>query len=428
VYLLYDAVGNRVQLDITLQTHPTQTTNYGYNDIYELTSVTGDQTDSYDYDNVGNRELADGTIYTSNILNQYSDVGGATYGYDLNGNLIFNTVNNYTYDAENRLSSFNDGVTNASYEYDAFNRRVSKTVDGVTTQFVYDGDEVIAEYNDIGALEAEYVTGNSIDEILTMERGGSTYFYHYDGLGSISEITDDLGNIVENYTYDAFGNITSALSSIGNPYYFTGRRLDEESGTYYYRARQYDPSIGRFLQRDPLGMVDSANLYSYVTNNPINFIDPFGLKEYLIISASGGGSAGIFAAEGGGYYVIDLKNKQITEFEYVGVGLGVGFGGSANLEVGVYDVDNISDLSGAGTAVSFFAAAGGGISASVLGPELNKGKSNAGGIAGVSGGVGVGLSGLFTYSWQQGIIDYSHLPDKIKNTFDDYFNKLCENK
>lgn len=96
-----------------------------------------------------------------------------------------------------------------------------------------------------------------LDEVLTMERNGTTYFYHYDGLGSVTDLTDQSGNIIEHYDYDVYGNITSALSSVGNPYYFTGRRLDDETGIYYYRSRQYDPVIGRFLSRDPLGERDS---------------------------------------------------------------------------------------------------------------------------------------------------------------------------
>ncbi|MCK5179938.1 MAG: RHS repeat protein [Candidatus Omnitrophica bacterium] len=207
-----DGVGNRLTTQRTQQTQPTQTTNYDYNDIYELTGVTGTQANTYDYDAVGNRELVDSVdTYTSNSLNQYMDVNAVTHNYDGNGNLTYNGTNMYVYDRENRLTDFNNGGGGnvASYKYDALNRRVAKTVDGVTTLFVYDGDSVIEEYDSLGGLEAEYVLGSSIDEVLTMERGGTTYYYHYDGLGSVTEITDNTGTLIENYTYTPYGVILS---------------------------------------------------------------------------------------------------------------------------------------------------------------------------------------------------------------------------
>ena len=138
------------------------------------------------------------------------------------------------------------------------------------------GFQVIEERDAADALQARYTYGSGIDEPLTMERGGQTYYYHRDGLGSVSEISDQSGNLVERYEYDVYGaptifdsndNVLNA-SAIGNPYLFTGRRYDPESGNYYYRARIYSPELGRFLQTDPLGYVDGLNLYAYVGNNP----------------------------------------------------------------------------------------------------------------------------------------------------------------
>ena len=114
-----------------------------------------------------------------------------------------------------------------------------------------------------------------------MERGGSVYFYHRDGLGSVSEVSDQSGTLVERYVYDVYGrpqifdSTDSELtaSAIGNPYLFTGRRYDPESGNYYYRARIYSPTLGRFLQSDPLGYVDGLNLYAYVGNNPLVYAE-----------------------------------------------------------------------------------------------------------------------------------------------------------
>ncbi|MCK4830194.1 RHS repeat-associated core domain-containing protein, partial [bacterium] len=146
-----------------------------------------------------------------------------------------------------------------------------------------------------GFVMAEYVYGGWIDEVLTMDRGGNTYYYHTNALCSIVALSDSAGDIVEHYRYDAYGkpeifvgagvdgiwftgdDVAAAYSVVGNPYLFTGRRLDEETGFYYYRARYYGPERGRFLQRDPLGYVDGMNLYEYADNNTVNLTDPLGL-------------------------------------------------------------------------------------------------------------------------------------------------------
>jgi RHS repeat-associated protein len=206
-------------------------------------------------------------------------IGGVNYTNSTNGNIISDGTSTFGYDAENRLISFDTtGTTNdATYAYDALGRRVKKTVNGTSTFFVYDGDDIIADYSSAGTLLREYIHGDKVDEILAMQAGANTYYYHYDGLGSVTEITDDTGAIVENYTYDPYGTPSLTISTINNRYRFTGREYDEESGLYHYRARAYSPAIGRFMQRDPIGILGGINLYAYVGNRPINYTDAYGL-------------------------------------------------------------------------------------------------------------------------------------------------------
>ncbi len=174
----------------------------------------------------------------------------------------------------------------------SYQNRISKTVNGITTHYAYDGSNVIAEYNDSGTMLRRYIYGPGIDEPMAMidETSGEWYFYHTDALGSVVAVYNAYATtpaIVEEYVYDVYGSVTIldasgsviTSSAINNPYMYTGRRYDEESGLYYFRARYYDASIGCFLSVDPLGYVDGMNLYTYVSNNPLAYIDPFGLQK-----------------------------------------------------------------------------------------------------------------------------------------------------
>jgi RHS repeat-associated protein len=118
-----------------------------------------------------------------------------------------------------------------------------------------------------------------VDEPLAQYQGLTTSYFHADGLGSVTSLTDGSGQLADSYVYDSFGNLTASTGTITNPFQYTGREYDPETGLYYYRARYFDPVIGRFISQDPVGFGAGLNFYAYVRGNPANLIDPSGLTS-----------------------------------------------------------------------------------------------------------------------------------------------------
>ncbi len=312
---------------------------FGYDANSELTSfirdgtlsgstVTGTTTNTHTlvYDASGNRKTTvdNGTTtsYTPNNLNQYATVTGlANPTYDGNGNL--KTYNGwiYTYDAMNRLTSAVKGTASANFWYDGFNRICTwqENGSGFARFNVYDGWDLVEEYQASNVLDTEYLHGAGSDELVSMKRGGQTYYLFQDGRGNTSQVVDSNGALVETTKYDVHGAPTTTVASghvaTGNRFLFTGREYFPVSGLYNYRNRFYLPSAGRFLQPDPVGFAgDPANLYRYCGNNPVNASDPMGLDV-----ETGTHPAGIFphyyigvtdAASGGGLRWFDFSPKD----------------------------------------------------------------------------------------------------------------------
>jgi len=277
---------------------------FGYDALDRLTSASHPllaTPQAFAYDLVGNRTTGGSVV---NAGNQLTADANYTYQYDDNGNLTRKTslatgnYTQYTYDAENRLTTVEEFAAGTStpaftstYRYDGLGRRIEKVANastgsaqaGQTTRYIYDGEDILLEYDGANVLQARYTHGPGIDEPLAVTKGGATFFYHQDGLGTVTDLTDSAGVTAKSYSYDAYGTILESPGTLEQPYTYTGREFDAESGLYYYRARYYDPATGRFLQKDPIGFGGTQmNLYGYVGNAPTVYIDPYGLERIFL--------------------------------------------------------------------------------------------------------------------------------------------------
>jgi RHS repeat-associated protein len=312
----FDAASRVTSMNFTSLVGPNGTTSYSYDNTAQLTaadhSFQADENFSYDLN--GNRT---NTGYSTGTNNRLTSDGTFNYTYDAEGNRITRTrisgaqaddyLTEYTWDHHNRLTSVtfknNQGTVTKSlqYEYDVFDRRVEATWDSdgsgpasaIVTRWVYDGADLLLVFDGAGGLYHRYLHGPGVDQILADEQylsgppeqqpssPGTVLWAIADNLGTVRDVVDSTGAVLNHLTFTAFGAIVSETNpSVEFAFGFTGRERDESTGQNFHRARYYDPAVGRWLSEDPIGFAaGDTNLARYVGNGPTNARDASGLDE-----------------------------------------------------------------------------------------------------------------------------------------------------
>ena len=307
----YDPVGRLSNLSISGTFSYPVAWGFTRNPASQITSETQDN-DTYSW--TGHVDVD--RTYTANGLNQYTAAGSAGFCYDADGNLTADGSSVYKYDVENRLvekraqgtgnsncaSLLYTGALQASLRYDPLGR-LYETTDGATgaiTRFTYDGDALVAEYSGAGTLLRRYLHGPAAgaDDPLVWYEGSQLRMLYPDPRGSIVLVEDSSNNTVALNSYDEYGiPVTSGSTDIATRgrFRYTGQAWLPELGMYYYKARIYSPTLGRFLQTDPVGYADQFDLYAYVGDDPVNGVDPTGMCPPVVC---GGGDGGLDGMEG----------------------------------------------------------------------------------------------------------------------------------
>ena len=304
----HDAIGNITKLTIQgNKASATEVIDYHYDPAYRLLTADSNSTKqnndfSYSYDAVGNRTSKTVAGATQHFIyshgNRLEEVRNTSingpivyrFAYDDNGSMTAKlngtgqTLLNVTYD-QRRLASVMaiDNVPNSlAFKYDANAYRIEKQNSSGSKKYYLEAEHLESVYDENDQLQANYLRGAVVDEIISgFERNTSSGLMenrtvHHDQVNSVVALSDHNGQTVQNHSYGPFGEALASTGTSQNTMKYTGREQDGESGLYYYRARYYDPELGRFISEDPIGFDGGVNFYAYVRNNPLIYNDPTG--------------------------------------------------------------------------------------------------------------------------------------------------------
>ncbi|HBP22026.1 MAG TPA: hypothetical protein DEA08_30110 [Planctomycetes bacterium] len=215
--------------------------------------------------------------------NRLPGAGERRYAYDAAGNLSSVTgpkgTTRYAYDVDGHLTRAQlPGGQTVRYGYAPNGTRLWREDGEGKTEFLNDLAHVAGELRG-GQVVRSYVHGEEVDDVLALETGGQSYYYHYDAVRSVTALSDGEGQVAASYRYSPFGETLAAEGRLAkqNPYRYTSRSYEQATGLYHFRARSYDPTQGRFTTPDPYGRRGGLNLYAYALNDPTRFNDPWGL-------------------------------------------------------------------------------------------------------------------------------------------------------
>lgn len=329
----YDAVSNLKKITVEGPLGK-KSERYTYDFLSQLTSENGTESHKYTYDSLFNRLQKDDEVYEVNALHAVTQAGDATYRYDKNGNRVTKNKENehveYGYDGLNRLISVEMADKRIEYSYDAFHRRIKKKVlakEGTKKSVVKEERFLYVQDNEIGSMDQ----GGTIHELRLLgegvgaEIGATVAIEHnqenfsenfaesfavlHDYRGNIAMLLNQAtGSLESYYEYTAFGEERcynkqlEKTADTNSPWRFSGKRVDAETGFLFFGRRYYDPSLGKWLTQDPLGLKAGPNLYAYVLNNPLTHIDLYGLLEEERTAGAAAGNSASTANRGGNIF------------------------------------------------------------------------------------------------------------------------------
>jgi RHS repeat-associated protein len=379
---------------VTQETGSDGTSTYTYDATNQLLSATHttQPAESYTYDANGNRT---GSGYVIGPDNRLLSDGRYNYSYDGEGSLVkrveiaTGNITEYSYDYRDRLTSvvFTDSAGHVTqevdYTYDVSNRRIARSYDpdgpgaqaAQVTRYVNRGENIALQFNGSGTLTDRVLYGPAVDQVLADENAtGQLSWFLADRLGSVRNVINSTGAVLDHLVYNSFGQITAESNPANRPEFtFTGRDSDAVTGLQNNRARSYDAATGRFVSQDPLSFAaGDPNLYRYVGNNSVLLIDPRGLSGY---NPSGGSHWYDYLPHGIGLQGSGALTGGVVE----------GAGATGSLGGGFF-YDGNQGFNG-GTFISGGAFAGGpgdGVSAP-NGQNVGTGDFSAGGYVGAGG-------------------------------------------